>query len=109
MTVSYKETVANATVKLLTGQTIQANVDRISAVGSGAAITFAGSGVSGPTNVGGKQTWRITYSGGYTDVQFEPLSGTTEGAFLLQNGELLALSPVGNSTTSYVVDTKYKR
>ncbi len=106
MTVSYKETVANASVKLLTGQTIQATVDRISAVGSGASMTYAGTGVTGPTIVGGKQTWRIAYSGGNITVQVEPLSGTIDGALLLHNGALLTLTPVGNSTTSYVVETQ---
>lgn len=106
MTVSYKETVANASVKLLTGQTIQATVDRISAFGSGASMTYVGTGVTGPTIVGGKQTWRIVYSGGSVTHQVDPLSGAFDGALLLHNGELLTLTPVGNSITSYVVESQ---
>jgi hypothetical protein len=109
LTVTYKETVANASVKLLTGQVIQTTVDRITAVGSGASMTYAGTGVTGPVSVGGKQTWRITYSGGSTDVQVDPLSGTRDGALMLQNGALLTLTPVGNSATSYVVESQLTR
>ena len=96
-TVSYVETVANASVRLLNGQTIQASVDRVSAAGSGASFTYTGSGVLGTTVIRSKKYWRIAYGGKSSLVNVSDSSGTSAGALLLLNGEMLELEPITSS------------
>ena len=96
-TVSYLETVPNASVRLSNGQTIQATVDRVSTAGSGASFTYTGSGVQGTTVISGTRYWRIAYGNSSTLVNVNDASGTTAGALLLLNGELLELEPITSS------------
>ncbi len=93
-TVTYLETVASASVRLPNGQTIQTSVDRVSTAGSGASFAYTGSGVQGTTVISGKKYWRIAYGGVSTLTNVNDASGTSVGALLLLNGELLELEPI---------------
>ncbi len=104
----YIKTEANAPVKMLTGEIITASVDVGTAVGSGEAIKFTGSGVTSSV-VNGETVWHIVYNNGSTDLTVNDSPGTAQGALLLLNGELLELSPANNSATSFNVDSRYIR
>lgn len=110
-TVQYTATLENASVKLLTGETVVANVDPATSVLAVATFTVTGSGVKSTTLVGTTMFARIEYAdGGYVVIQRAALSGqTTHGALLLRNDELLALVPIGDSTTSFQVNHRYIR
>ncbi|WP_293603794.1 hypothetical protein [Polaromonas sp. UBA4122] len=109
-TVQYTATLANASVTLLTGETVVANVDPATSVLAVAPFTITGSGVKS-TYVQGMTFATIAYANGeYVVIQRAALSGkTTHGALLLRNGELLALVPVGDPTTSFQVNHRYIR
>lgn len=85
-----------------------ASVDVVDAVKSGVKINFTGSGVTSSI-VNGETVWRIAYNGGSTDLTIDDSSGTAQGGLLLLNGELLELSPVNNSATSFNVESRYIR
>lgn len=102
----YTKTEANAPVKMLTGEIITASVDVGTAVGSGEAIKFTGSGVTSSV-VNGETVWHIVFNNGSTDLTVDIKSGTQQGALLLRNGELLELSPINSSATSFNVDSRY--
>jgi len=110
-TVQYTATLTNASVNLLTGETVVANVDPATSVLAVATFTVTGSGVKSTTLVGTTMFARIEYAdGGYVVIQRAALSGqTTHGALLLRNGELLVLVPIGDSTTSFQVNHRYIR
>lgn len=98
----------NASVKMLTGETVTASIDVANATASGGAITFVGSAVSSSV-VNGKTVWRIAFKEGTLTQTVEIKSGTSQGAFMLRNGEFYTLQVVGNSTTSFAVESRYIR
>ncbi|MEO8118798.1 MAG: hypothetical protein ABI606_05695 [Rhodoferax sp.] len=108
--VQYSATLVNASVTLLTGETIVSNVDPATSVLAVAPFTFTGSHVTS-TYALGTTFARIEYAdGSYVIVQRQALNGgTTHGALLLRNDELLALVPTGGSTTSFQVNHRYIR
>jgi hypothetical protein len=109
-TAQYTATLANASVKLLTGETVVANVEPATSVLAVARFTFTGSGVVTSEYAFGTTFARIKYADGEVVIQRAALSGqTTHGALLLRNGELLALVPIGDSTTSFQVNHRYIR
>lgn len=111
-TVQYSATLADASVKLLTGAIINANVDPATSVLAVATFTVTGSGVKSTTLVGTTMFARIEYAdGGYVVIQRQAINGeTTHGALLLRNGELLALVPrIGGSATEFQVNHRYIR
>lgn len=101
------ETITNASVKMLTGGTIAATVDRVTSTGSGAIIKYAGSGVTSSTIVGNTTVSHIVYNNGSTDLTSDNSSGGGQGALLLLNGEMFVLNPVSSSTTSFDVFSRY--
>ncbi|MDO8292119.1 MAG: hypothetical protein Q7T29_04550 [Gallionella sp.] len=109
-TVQYSATLANASVKLLTGETVVSNVDPATSLLAVAPFTFTGSQVTS-TYFGGTTFARIEYAdGGYVVIQRQAINGqTTHGALVLRNDELLALVPIGDSTTSFQVNHRYIR
>lgn len=109
-TVQYTATLANASVKLPTGATVVASVDPATSVLAVASFTFTGSSVKS-TYVQGTTYGIITYSNGeYVVIPRPAMNGqTTLGALLLRNDELLALVPIGDSTTSFQVNRRYIR
>ncbi|MEO6320314.1 MAG: hypothetical protein ABIR56_06620, partial [Polaromonas sp.] len=109
-TVQYSATLANASVKLLTGDTVVASVDPAPSVLAVAPFTFTGSRVKS-TYVQGTTYGTITYANGeYVAIARLAINGqTTVGALLLRNGELLALVAIGDSTTSFQVNRRYIR
>lgn len=109
-TVQYAATLANASVKLLTGETIEASVDPATSISAVASFTFTGSGVTSTYNVAGQTLTYIVYADGFATILRAAVNGeTTHGALLLRNGELLALVPIGDSTTSFQVNRRYIR
>lgn len=108
--VQYSATLVNASVTLLTGETIVSNVDPATSVLAVAPYTFTGSHVTS-TYALGTTFARIEYADdSYVIVQRPALNGqTTQGALLLRNDELLALVPIGSSTTSFQVNHRYIR
>lgn len=109
--VQYTGTLANASVTLQTGEIVIADVEPATAVLAKASFTFEGDGVKSTYDVSGTAFARIEYAdGGYAVVQRAALIGqTTHGALLLRNGELLALVPIGDSTSSFQVNHRYIR
>lgn len=102
LTMQHIETVAAATSKLLTGETVTAAVDRVTVTAAVATFSYTGSGVTSTYVSGGKTYTHIVYTNGSTDTQADPVTGTTlEAAVLLRNSELFLLLPIGNSTTSF--------
>lgn len=112
-TVQYTATLANASVKMLTGETIVSDVDPAISVSAVAPYTFTGSGVTSTSTqyAPGTIIARIDYANGqYVIIQRQAVNGqTTHGALLLRTGELLALLPIGDSTTSFQVNRRYIR
>lgn len=108
--VQYSATLVNASVTLLTGETIVSNVDPATSVLAVAPYTFTGSHVTS-TYALGTTFARIEYAdGSYVIVQRPALNGqTTHGALLLRNDELLALVPIDGSTTTFQVNHRYIR
>lgn len=108
--VQYSATLVNASVTLLTGETIVADVDPATSVSAVAPFTFTGSHVTS-TYALGTTFARIEYAdGSYVIVQRQALNGeTARGALLLRNDELLSLVPIGGSTTSFKVNHRYIR
>jgi hypothetical protein len=98
----YASTLANATVKLQSGENISDTVDRGTSNGSAsdALLSFTGSGVTS-TVVNGKTVWHIAYNGGSTDVHIESVSGASPAGLLLRNGQLYFLSAQANSSTAF--------
>ncbi|OGA99490.1 MAG: hypothetical protein A3E79_09985 [Burkholderiales bacterium RIFCSPHIGHO2_12_FULL_61_11] len=108
--VTYWATLTGVSVKLLTGETIPADVDPATSVLAVAPMTFTGSGVTS-THMGSTMFATIKFADGTTvDIQRPDLIGQkTVGALLLRNDELLALVPIGDSTTSFKVNHRYIR
>lgn len=108
VTAQYTKTEANAPVKMLTGEIVTASVDVVTAVKSGAKVNFTGSGVTSSV-VNGETVWHIVFNNNSTDLTVDDVADTAQGALLLLNGELLELSPVNNSATSFNVESRYIR
>jgi len=108
--VQYTATLANASVKMPTGETIVSDVDPATSVLAVAPFTFTGSGVTS-TYAFGTTFGRIEYPNGeHALIQRQALNGqTSHGALLIRNDELLALVPIGDSTTSFQVNQRYIR
>lgn len=97
----YSSTVANATIKLQSGETVSDTVDRGTGTGSDAALlSFSGSGVTSSV-VNGKTVWHIVFNGGSTDVHIESVSGATPGGLLIRGGLLYFLTPQAGSNTAF--------
>lgn len=107
--VQYSPTLAGASVTLPT-ETIVSNVDPATSVLAVAPFIFTGSGVTS-TYIGDTMVATIKYADGTSVPIVRPkINGqTTHGAFLLRNDELLALVPIGDSTTSFKVNHRYIR
>lgn len=107
--VTYAATLTNASVTLLTGENIQADVDPATSVAAVAAFTVTGTGVKATELVGTTLFARIEYTNGEYFVMTHPGLGgqTTSGAFLIRNNELLALLPIDSSTHSFRVRHRY--
>ena len=101
----YKDTVNNASVKMLNGTTITATVDRGTGNSTGARVKYVGSGVTSSSIVGNTTKVHIVYNGGSTDLEIDDSSGGGEGALLLLNNELLSLYPV--TSTTFEVESRY--
>lgn len=108
--VQYSATLANASVTLLTGETLVSDVDPATSVLVVAPFTFTGSHVTS-TSALGTTFAHIEYADGSdVIVQRQALNGqTTQGALLLRNEELLTLVAIGDSTTSFQVNHRYVR
>lgn len=96
----YASTVANATVKLQTGETVSDTVDRGTGTATSATLSFSGSGVTSAV-VNGKTVWHIVYNGGSTDVHVESVSGASPGGLLIRGGQLYFLTAQANSSTAF--------
>ena len=111
--VEYLATLQNASVTLGTSETISsAEVDPAISILAKAQFTFTGSGVIPMDSPFADATLTgIKYANGEQVVLLRYALGgqTTQGAFLLRNDELLALVPVGDSTTSFKVKHRYIR
>lgn len=109
-TVQYRATQPNASVKLLSGDVITADVDPATSTLSVASFLFTGSGVTATYYIGTKTLTHVVYADGFANLLRDALDGrTTEGGLLLLNGELLALVPVLGAPTSFVVNQRYTR
>lgn len=109
-TVQYAATLANASVTLLTGETVVSDIDPATSVLVVAPFSFTGSGVTSSVTFGSTTVTRIDYTNGYANVLHNALNGqTTNGALLVRNDELLALVSIGTSTTSFQVNHRYIR
>lgn len=110
-TVTYTATVPGASVTLESGAIVVADVDPANSVLATARYTITGSGVSS-TFALGTTIARIDYPDGISHSVITRLAlngGTSQGALVLLNGELLALLPIGGSTTSFQVNRRYFR
>jgi hypothetical protein len=96
----YASTLANATVKLPSGENITDTVDRGTGAGSDATISFSGSGVTSSV-VDGKTVWHIIYNGGATDVHVASVSGASPAGLLIRGGQLYFLTAQANSGTAF--------
>ena len=98
-----------ASVTLLTGENITADVNPATSVYAEATFSITGSGVKFPQFVGTTMLARVEYAdGGYVIVERPALNGqTTSGALLLRNDELLALVPIAGFTNSFKVLHRY--
>lgn len=107
------ETALEASVTLLTGENITADVNRATSVyAAGATYSITGSGVKSTELIGTTMWARIEYADGGHIVIALPaaLDGkTTYGALVLRNDELLALVPNVGFTNSYKVNHQYIR
>ncbi|MFZ6719664.1 hypothetical protein [Undibacterium sp. Ji49W] len=101
-------TEANATVKMLTGETVASSVDVVNATANGAVINFVGSAVSSSV-VNGKTTWKFVFKDTTITQTIEVSSGSAQGAFMLRNGELFFAQAIGNSSTAFAVDSRFVR
>ena len=103
------ETALPASVTLLTGENITADVNPATSVYAEATFSITGSGVKSPQLVGTTMYARVEYAdGGYVIVERPALNGqTTSGALLLRNDELLALVPIAGFTNSFKVLHRY--
>ena len=109
-TVQYTAPLENASVQMLTGTTIVANVDPGSSVLANATFNFTGSGVLTTEFALGTTFARIKYAEKEVVLSRGALSGkSTSGALLLLNGELLSLVAIENSTSSFRVNQRYIR
>ena len=110
--VQYAAPLANASVKLLTGEPIKATVDPATSTLAVTTFKFTGNGVKAEFYVDGKTLTHIQYaddSAPIVIVRDAVNGGTTYGALLLRNAELLALIPIGTSSTSFQVNRRYIR
>jgi len=100
-----------ASVTLLAGGNITADVNPATSVFAVATFGITGSGVKFPQLVGTTMWARVEYAdGGYVIVERPALNGrTTYGALLLRNDELLALVPIDGLTNSFKVNHRYIR
>ena len=110
--VTYAATPVNASVTLLTGVDITADVDPATSVAAVTAFTVTGSGVKATELIGTTMYARIEYADGghiVTPLPAALIGQTTSGAFLLRNDELLALVPIDGFTNSFRVRHRYTR
>jgi len=115
--VQYAANLANASVTLLTGVNITADVNPATSVFAVATFDINGSGVTFKSLVGTTMFVHIDYAdGGYVAITRPALNGqTTYGALLLRyndlllKDELLALVPIVGSTNSFKVNHRYIR
>ncbi|WPC66260.1 vacuolating cyotoxin family protein [Rhodoferax ferrireducens] len=99
-----------ASVTLLTGENITADVNPATSVYAVATFSITGSGVKSTELIGTTLYARIEYTGGYVTPPHPALNGqTTQGALLLRNDELLALVPIVGFTNSFKVLHRYAR
>ncbi|MFZ6876062.1 hypothetical protein ACO0LF_28705 [Undibacterium sp. Di27W] len=101
-------TEANASVKMLTGETVASSVDVVNATASGGAINFVGSAVSSSV-VNGKTVWKFVFKDATLTQTIEVSSGSRQGAFMLRNGELFTIQAIGSSSTAFAVESRYVR
>lgn len=111
--VTYAPTLVNASVTLLAGGIVTADVDPAASTSAGtpsSPVPFIFTGGTS-TYALGSTLARIQYANGdYVMINRAALTGqATTGALLLLNGELLALVPIGASTTSFQVNRRYIR
>lgn len=110
-TVQYTAPIENASVLMLTGATVVANVDPGSSVLGSARFIYTGNGVLASEFALGATITRIRYAD--KEIILPPvgaISGqSTRGALLLLNGELLSLVPIEGSTSSFRVNQRYIR
>lgn len=96
----YSSTLANASVKLQSGETVSDTVDRGTGTGSDATLSFTGSGVTSSV-VDGKTVWHIVYNGGSTDVHIASVSNATPGGLLIRGGLLYFLTPQASNSNGF--------
>lgn len=109
-TVQYTAPLENASVQMLTGTTIVANVDPGNSVLADARFNFTGSGVLTTEFALGTTFARIKYAEKEVVLSRGALGGqSTSGALLLLNGELLSLVAIENSASSFRVNQRYIR
>ncbi|MCH8621015.1 hypothetical protein [Undibacterium sp. TS12] len=108
LSAQHVRTEANASVKMLTGETVASSVDVVNASANGAVISFVGNAVSSSV-VNGKSVWKITLKDTVFTWTEEVASGSSQGAFMLRNGELFTIQAVGNSATTFAVESRYVR
>lgn len=103
LTMQYIETVANASVKFLTGTTAASSIDRVTASSTaGNHLTYVGSGVTSSSVNAGATTARIVYPNGSTTTTHDATPTTSmQAAILLGNGTFSTLLPIGSSTTTF--------
>ena len=96
----YSSTLANATIKLQSGENVTDTVDRGTGTGSDATLSFTGSGVTSSV-VDGKTVWHIVYNGGATDVHIASVSNATPGGLLIRGGLLYFLTPQPSNSNGF--------
>ncbi len=96
----YSSTLANATIKLQSGDSVTDTVDRGTGTGLDAVLSFSGSGVT-PAVVDGQTVWHISYNGGSTDVHTGSVSGASPAGLLIRGGQLYFLTAQANSSSAF--------
>ncbi len=107
--VTYVEAPVNAPVMLLDNSTIQTDVNLATSIISNATFTLTGTGVKPVIYIAGEAVTPIQFADAYITYPARALTGgTTQGALLLYENELLTLDYVDN-TPSFKVRLKFSR
>lgn len=102
----------NAAITLKDGSAITADVNPATSSIATATFTYAGSGVLPSIIIGGVTMTQIQYADVVLPVLYPARAltgGTTQGALLLRNEELLTLVPVAGVPNSYTVKLQFSR
>lgn len=109
LSMQYIETVANASVKFLTGTTAASSIDRVTASSTaGNHLTYVGSGVTSSSVNAGATTARVVYTNGSTTLTHEAIPTTSmQVAIMSGNGTFSTLLPVGSSTSTFQEENRF--